>query len=192
MHAVPDPWRGPLQRQHFENDVAKRLILLGHMHCAGFKRFQDARQIALEDGLCLLRIDTEIGDLHRRRAAPEADVQTSAAQLVEHGDLFGEAQGMIERQRINHRAKAQLLRALCDGAEENIWRRRHAERCRVMFGQMIGVEAGTIINLDQLQAFLIVALKRLMIVVEMIEDAEFHRLFAPGCLASPCHSPSQG
>ena len=61
-----------------------------------------------------------------------------------------------------------------------------------MFGQMIGVEAGTIINLDQLQAFLIVALKRLMIVVEMIEDAEFHRLFAPGCLASPCHSPSQG
>ncbi len=45
--------------------------------------------------------------LGRRRAAAEADLQPPAAQLIDHADLFDQAQRMVQGQGINHRAEAQ-------------------------------------------------------------------------------------
>ena len=50
------------------------------------------------------------------------------------------------------------------------------ERRAVMLGDVIGVEAGAVIGLDELQPRLVEIAQRLAAAVDMVEDAEFHRL----------------
>ncbi len=95
--------------------------------------------------------------LDRRGAAAEAELQPAAADLVEHADFLEQAQRMIERQHEDHRPEAQPPRALRQGGEKDVGRRRHAERCRVMLGQMIGVEAGAIVGFGDLEAVLVIS-----------------------------------
>ena len=120
----------------------------------------------------LVVLDAEIGNLEGRDALADADLEPAAAHLVEHADLFDQAQRIVKRQGIDQRAEAQSLGALRHRREEYARRRRHAERRRVVLRQVIGVEAGAVIRLDQLQAALIERAERLVAPVEMIENAE--------------------
>ncbi len=96
------------------------------------------------------------GEFDRRRAAAEADLQPAAAELVEHADFLDHPQRMMQRHRVDQRPEAQLPRALRDRGQEHIRRGRHAERRRMMLGEVIGVEAGAIVGLDDFQAILVV------------------------------------
>jgi hypothetical protein len=87
---------------------------------------------------------------------------------------------MIKRQRIDQRPKAQPFGALRDGGEKDARRRRHAERRRVMLGEMIGVETGAVVKLDQLQPGLVIIPQRQVITIEVIENSKFHILFPDG------------
>ena len=97
----------------------------------------------------------------RRDALADAELEPPAAHLVEHADFFGEPQRMIERERVDERPEAEPLRPLRDGGEEDARRGRHAERRRVMLGEVIGVEAARVIGLDQLQPLLVLTAERL-------------------------------
>jgi hypothetical protein len=82
---------------------------------------------------------------------------------------------MVQRQRVDQRPEAKVSRALRHRGEEHARRRRHAERRGVMLGQVIGMEAGPVIGLDDLQPLLVVLCQRHVVAVEVIENAEFHR-----------------
>ena len=119
-------------------------------------------------------IDAEEGGLVGRGAAADAQLEAAAAHLVEHADLFGQAQRMIEAERIDQRAETERGGALGDGGEEQAGRGRHAERRAVMLGHMIGVETRPLVELDEAQALFVLALGVRPRAIEVVEDAEFH------------------
>ena len=94
-----------------------------------------------------------------RCAAAEADVEATAAHLIEHAYLFDQADRMIKRQGVNQRAEAQALGALRHRGEKNAGRRRHTERRRVVLSDMVSVKPFTIIHLDQLESRLVIILQ---------------------------------
>jgi hypothetical protein len=46
----------------------------------------------------LRKVERVVGGLERRHAAADAELEPSAAHLVEHADFLDQAQRMIERQ----------------------------------------------------------------------------------------------
>ncbi len=84
---------------------------------------------------------------------------------------------MIEVHRVDQRPEAQLLGTLRDGGEEDAGRGRHAERRRMMLGQVIGVKARLLIQLDQLQPLVELPAELAAGAVHVIEDAELHSRF---------------
>ena len=124
--------------------------------------------------LRLVWVLSVIDELARRGAAAEADLEPPAAHLIEHADFLDHAQRMIERQRVDQRAKAQPPGALRDRGQKHARARRHAERRRVVLGDVIGVETEPVIGFDDLQPRTIVVAERLVVAVEVIEDAELH------------------
>ena len=95
------------------------------------------------------RIEPVEAGFDRRDAAADAHLEPAAAEIVEHRDLFGDADRMIERQQIHERAQPQGRRALRHGGEEDARRGRVAERGAVVFGEVIRVEARSLVRFDQ-------------------------------------------
>jgi hypothetical protein len=98
------------------------------------------------------RIDAVVADLVGRDAAADAELQPAAAHLIEHADLVDQPQRVVKVDRVDQRPEAQRLGALSHGGEEYAGRRRHAERRRMVLGDVIGVEACALVELDQPQA----------------------------------------
>src|SRR5215471_16127037 len=96
------------------------------------------------DLLRVLWVDAVVFELDGRGAAPEAEFEASAAQLVEHADLLDQPQRVVKRHRPDQRTEPKPSRALRHGGEEHARRGRHPERRRMVLGKMIGVEPGTI------------------------------------------------
>jgi len=101
--------------------------------------------------------------------------------LVEGADLLGEAQGMVERQRIHERPDAETFGALRREREKDRGGGRHREGCRVVLGDVQGVEAQPVVGLGELEPVLEELGKRLAARIHVIENAELH--FSPGLLA---------
>src|SRR4030095_15849790 len=98
-------------------------------------------------GLRIRLLPPEVG-LHDA-AAPHADLQAPVAQVVEHADLFDEAQGMMQGQDVHAGPEAEPPRALGHRGEEHILRRSQAvDGGRVVLGEVIRVEAGRVEALD--------------------------------------------
>ena len=114
------------------------------------------------------------GGLKHRNAAADAELEAAAAQLIDHADLFDQAERMIERQQIDQRPEAQFRRALRQRCEDQRRRGGGAERRRVMFGDVIAVEAGAIVSLGDGQPLGVELAERHARVVDVVEDAEFH------------------
>ena len=100
-------------------------------------------------------IDAEAFGFERRDAAPDADLHAPAAHLVEHADLFGEPQRMIERQRVDQGPEAELLGALRDAGEIDRRRGGQAERRLVVFGDVVAIEAAAIVGFDDLETVVV-------------------------------------
>src|SRR5262249_18759000 len=130
------------------------------------------------DLLRVPRIDAVVFELDRRGAAPEADFEAPAAQLVEHADFLDQPQRVVERHRPDQRTKPKPRRALRHGGKEHARRGRHPERRRMVLGEMISVEPGAIVGLRNFQAILVIVRNRTAIAVEVIEHTEFHFLSA--------------
>src|SRR3954453_8728110 len=81
---------------------------------------------------------------------------------------------MVGRQYIDQRAEPQSLGALRDGGQEHTGRRRQIERRRMMLAHMVGAKSGPIVELDQLQAILILFGERIWSVIVLVEDSELH------------------
>src|SRR5215471_9962643 len=131
------------------------------------------------DLLRVLRIDAVIFELDGRGTAAEAEFEASAAQLVEHADFLDQPQRVVERHRPDQRTEPKLCRALRHGGKEHARRGRHAERRRVVLGEMVRVEPRAIIGLCDFQAILVIVRERAAMTIEVIEDTEFHFLSAP-------------
>jgi hypothetical protein len=127
--------------------------------------------------------DAIISDFVGRDAAADAELEPAAAELVEHADLFEEAQRVMQRQRVDQRPEAQAPRALRHCGEKDAGSRRHAERRRMMLGQVIAADAEPVIGLDQRQPVLVKLAERLGPAVEMVEDADLHHAVPSGV---PC------
>ncbi len=120
------------------------------------------------------RIGAVIFEFDRHRAAAEADLQPAAAHLIEHADFLDQPQRVVQRHRPDQRAEPKPAGALRDRRQEHARRRRHAERRRMMLGEMVGVEPGTVVGFRDLEAVFVELGERSAGPVEMIEDAEFH------------------
>ena len=129
--------------------------------------------------LGLGEIERIIRRLERRHAAADAKFETPAAHLIEHADFLDQAQRMIERQQIHHRAEAQSLGTLGQRREKQAGRRGAADRRAVMFGKMVGVESGAVESLGEFEPAGIKLAVRHAGIVHVIENAEFHRPFPP-------------
>src|SRR5262249_30920977 len=82
-------------------------------------------------------------------APPDADLQTSAAQVVEQADLLDQTERMVEGEDVDARAEAHARGALGHAAEEHVLRGRQAvDGGGVVLGEVISVEAGAIEALD--------------------------------------------
>src|SRR5215471_11298536 len=110
----------------------------------------------------------------RRGAAPDADFQAAAAQMIQHADLLGEPQRVMHRQHIDQRSEAQAFGSLRDGGEKDARRWRQVERSRMMLAHVIGAESRAVVELDQLEAMLILLGEHIRSVVVPIEDTELH------------------
>src|SRR5262249_3081400 len=121
------------------------------------------------------------GEVEGRGGAAEADVETPAAELVEHADFFDQPQRMVERHRPYQRPEPKTRGPFRHGGKKYARRRRHAQRRRVMLGEMVGVEPRAIVGLGDLESILIVVREPVAVAVEVIEDTEFHLLSAFRC-----------
>ena len=99
-------------------------------------------------------VDLEEPDLDGRHARAHAELQPPVAEVVEHADLLDEPQRVVERQAVDERAEAQRRRALGRGGDEDARRRPVPERRAVVLGQVVGVEAGLLVALDEREALL--------------------------------------
>ncbi len=78
---------------------------------------------------------------------------------------------MVERQAVDHRPEAKILRTLCNSRQEDAGRCCHAEWREVMFGDVIAVEAGAIIGLDDLQSVFVKLAQRQVAAIDMVENS---------------------
>ena len=153
---------------------SKRKMLAAKIECLAGEPLHDQLDGFVVDVPALGRIGAEIGKLDRRSAAAETELQPAAAHLIEHADFLNQPQRMIERHREHHRAEAQPPGALRQRGKKHVRRWRHAERRRMVLGEVIGVEAGSIVGLGDLQAVFIKIRQRWAGAVEVIENSKFH------------------
>jgi len=87
--------------------------------------------------------------------------------------IFDHAHRVVQRQRIDHRPETQALGALRDRRHEDARARGHAERRRVMLGQVVAEEPGGFRLSQELQPIL-VKLTELAVLppIDPVEDSE--------------------
>src|SRR5262245_6062119 len=179
MNAIPDRGMRFLQRLDFHRHAAEGkspALEVEHLVGQSLEHKVDRLRVNL---LRVLWIDAVVFELDGRGAAPEAELEAPAAQLVEHADFLDQPQRVVERHRPDQRTEPKSCRALRHGGKEHARRGRHAERRRVVLGEMISVEPRAIVGLCDFQAILVIVRERAAMTIEVIEDTEFHFLSAP-------------
>ncbi len=175
MYAVPDRRMRLLQRLHLHRYIVEAEMLALEAHCLLAQPLHDDGERLVVDVARLGRVGAVEIELDRRGTPAEADIEPAAAHLIEHADFLDHAKRVIKRQRVDHRSEPQPLGALRHRRQEHARRRRHAERCPMVLGDVIGVKAGAVVKLDAGQPLLVVVRLRRPAGVDVIEDSEFHR-----------------
>jgi chaperone required for assembly of F1-ATPase len=139
--------------------------------------------------LPMLGVDPDIGGLDRRDAAAGAEIEAPTAELIKHADFLDQAQWMVQRQRIDQRAEAELLRALRDRGEKDARRCGKAKRRRAVFRRVIRIEPAAVIGLHDLQPLLVEFVERQVIAIEVVENAELHWWLPARCLSAARDDP---
>src|SRR6476619_1794982 len=115
-----------------------------------------------------------VARLDRGCAAAKAEIEPPIADLIQHADFLDQTQRMVERQRVDQRAEAEPSRTLRDRREIDARRRRHAERREMVLGDVVAVEAGALIGLDDFEASFVILVELHVAMVEVIKDADLH------------------
>ena len=168
-----------LQRPDHDRDVLEGETIAAVVDALLREALVEHVQHVLVVGARLFEIDAVGVELHGRDAAPHADVEAAAAEVIEHAQLLQQPQRMVERQQIEQRAEADAPRFARGGGQKHARRRRHRQRRRVMLGEVIAVKAGGLGRLQQGEPILVGLLQRLAARVDVIEDAELHVAFPP-------------
>src|SRR5262252_347907 len=176
---VPQRRMRALQRPDHDRDILEGEAIAAVVDALLGEALVENIQDVLVVGARLLEIDAIGVELHGRDAAPHADVEAAAAEMIEHAELFQQPQRMVERQEIEQRAEPDAPRFARGGGQKYARRRRHRQRRRVMLGEVVTVKAGGLGRLQQGEPVLVGLLQRLPARVDVIEDAELHVAFPP-------------
>src|SRR5262245_52059290 len=192
--------RSPIRSVRSEHAVPKWRVralhrLEHHRHLVEFVEFTAeselvGREALFDDPQRFRKLARPVGwiyaeetDLDRRDPATDSEPETAATHLVQHADFFDQADRMIKWHRIDEGTESKPFRTLSNGGEEHAWRRCQTERCAVVLGHVIGVEAMAVILLDQRQPVRKMPVLRNAAVVHVLEDSKFHLLYFPcGCI----------
>ena len=171
---VPQRRVWKLRRLHIDRHVLELIVLAAKIHLGLRQRLHDDG-IGLDiHRLRLVRIDAEIVQFMRRRAAADADLDPALAQMIQHADFFGKPQRMMRRQHVDQRAEPQAFGTLRHRRQKHAGRWRQIERRRMVLAHVVGAEPGAIVELDQLQPIFILFGERIRPMVVLIEDPELH------------------
>src|SRR5271155_5047111 len=138
----------------------------------------DSLERFLEHRLRLVGINSSELQLEWHDAAPDANLEPSAAQVVKHANLFDQPRRRIEREHVAKRSEMDPAGALRHGRQEQSGRGRVADRTEMMFGEMIAVEASAVREFDQLQAIFIDLGQRRWPRVDPVKEPELHLRFS--------------
>jgi hypothetical protein len=93
--------------------------------------------------------------------------------MVEHADFLCEAERMIERKQVDQWSEVKPLRALRDRGQKDARRGRHAERGRVMLGQVVRVKSRLVGSREHIEPARIGLAEGLILAaLDVIEDSE--------------------
>ena len=170
---VPERRIRTLERRQLHRDVVVAVVLATVGQPRARQAGDDHLERFLEHRARARRIEAVIADLVGGHAAPHAELEPSAAQVVEHADLADQPEGRVQGQQIDERAQPNAARALRRGGEEHRRRRRHAERRGVMLGQVIAEESRRFRLLQELQPiFVELAERSLLPPIDPVEHPE--------------------
>ncbi len=152
--------------------------------------FDQHRQRVLVDIARVIEGNAILRMLEGRYAAPDTDFEPPASHVVEHADLFDQAQWVVERQQVDQRAEPEITRALSSGGQKQIGRRRHPERRRVMLSDVVAPDARLLVGLDQPQTLLEELTRRAFAggALDVVEDPDidsFHWPVPPTASIAP-------
>src|SRR5262249_31248513 len=101
--------------------------------------------------------------------------------MVEHHYFFGDAERMVHRCDIEQWAETQAPAPLRHRCQKHARRGCHAERRRMVLGDVVGTKARAIVLFDELESRLEQVGQRHAVGVDMIENAELqtHGVFPP-------------
>ena len=140
----------------------------------GRESLEDDLERLSVDLLGLQMVQAEVRHLVGDDPPAHAEVEAAARELVEHADLFDESERVVERQAVHTRAQTDAPGPLGGRGEEDAGHRRQPERRRVVLGQVVGIEAGGVVFLQEAQPALVELVERHLASVEMVEDSEIH------------------
>ena len=135
---------------------------------------EDDLEPFLVDLLRLEVVEVEVRHLVGDDAAPHPEIEAAARELIEHAHFLDEPERVVEGQAVDAGAEADVPRALGRRRDEDAGRGREPQRGRVVLGQVIGVEAGRVVSLEEAQAALVELVERHVPPVEMVEDPDVH------------------
>src|SRR4029453_11327507 len=128
----------------------------------------------------------------RGAAAPDAEVEAPAADVVDGGDILGDPQGLVQRVQVDGGADAQPPRAAGDGPGQNERRGEHrAGDVEVDLAQPDAVEAPGLGRVDHVELVLEGLRRRAAGPGLLQKDPDVHvqQDNAPGpsvCQSAPC------
>ena len=117
--AVPERRVRTLQRLHDHRHVVKvEPIALIVDAVAGEALVEDIENV-IEIPARLAKVHPIGLELHRGNTAPEADVESPIAEMIEHAQLLEQPQRMVEREKIEQRAEPDALCLARSSGEEH-------------------------------------------------------------------------
>ncbi len=142
-------------------------------HVAGQALEHDLEDLPV-DLLGLQVVEVEEGHLVGHDPPPHPEVEPAPGELIEHAHLLDEPERVVERQAVHARPEPDAPGALGGRGQEDPGHRSQAERRRMVLGQVVGVEAGRVVLLEQPEAVLVEVRHRDVPAVEVVEDAQVH------------------
>ena len=139
----------------------------------GGERAADDPERVLEALPALRPVAAEPGVLDRGDAAPDAEVEPAARELVGNAHVLEDPYRVVKRKQLHHRPEPDVRRHLRRRGDEQLLVRRHAQTRTVMLGQVEALEPGLVGELDQLEPVPEQPLRvRARDFLDVVEDAE--------------------